>query len=379
MGGPNVPNRERLISRINELLDRRRLTNDGPFVRELEKRIAGLLGVKHCIATCNGTTALEIAIRALGVEGEFIIPSMTFIATAHALAWQGVTPVFCDVDATSYTLDPRRIEEMITPRTAGIIGVHLWGRPCDLDSIGEIAQRRNLKLLYDAAHAFGCSYDGRMIGNFGDAEVFSFHATKYFHTFEGGAVVTNDPDIARKSQLMRNFGFEGYDSVVSLGTNGKMTEPSAAMGLTLLESLDDLIEANRRNYERYRDHLEGIPGVELLVYDQTEKRNYQHVILSVDPLVTHVSRDQLLEVLWAENVLARRYFYPGCHRMEPYRSRFPDAGQYLPVTEKALERVIALPNGTQIGPVEVDVICQIIQKVIENGARVSESLEQDSS
>ncbi len=322
---------------------------------------------------------MEIAIRALGVEGEFIIPSMTFIATAHALAWQGVTPVFCDVDATSYTLDPRRIEEMITPRTAGIIGVHLWGRPCDLDSIGEIAQRRNLKLLYDAAHAFGCSYDGRMIGNFGDAEVFSFHATKYFHTFEGGAVVTNDPDIARKSQLMRNFGFEGYDSVVSLGTNGKMTEPSAAMGLTLLESLDDLIEANRRNYERYRDHLEGIPGVELLVYDQTEKRNYQHVILSVDPLVTHVSRDQLLEVLWAENVLARRYFYPGCHRMEPYRSRFPDAGQYLPVTEKALERVIALPNGTQIGPVEVDVICQIIQKVIENGARVSESLEQDSS
>ena len=270
---------------------------------------------------CNGTVALEIAIRALGMEGEVIVPSFTFIATAHALQWQGITPVFCDIDPRTHTLDPGKVEQAITPRTTGIIGVHVWGHTCDIDALAEIAARRGLKLLFDAAHAFACSYKGRMIGSFGDAEVFSFHATKFFNTLEGGAVVTNDDELAKKLRLMRNFGFTGYDKVSYLGTNGKMNEISAAMGLTSLESLDEFIAVNRRNYLRYREELRDIAGARVLTYDETESCNYQYIVLELDEAVTRiVSRDELWRILTAENVMARRYFYPGCHRMEPYRS-----------------------------------------------------------
>ena len=187
------------------MLDRRRLTNRGPFVRQLEERIADYVGVNHCIAMTNGTIALEIAIRALGMTGEVIVPSMTFIATAHSLQWQQIKPVFCDIDPATHNVDPNRIEELITPLTTGIIGVHVWGRPCEIDLLSENAGRNNLKLLFDAAHAFGCSYKGKMIGNFGDAEVLSFHATKFFNTFEGGAVLTNDDLLAEKNRLMKNW------------------------------------------------------------------------------------------------------------------------------------------------------------------------------
>jgi dTDP-4-amino-4,6-dideoxygalactose transaminase len=374
VGRPNIGNRQRLLERINDLLDRRWLSNNGPYVQDFERRIADMLGVKHCVAMCNATVGLEIAIRAAGLKGEVIVPSMTFIATAHALQWQEITPIFCDVDPKSYNIDPRCVEEMITPRTTGIIGVHLWGRPCDVESLAEIAQRRNLRLLYDAAHAFGCSYKGRMIGNFGDAEVFSFHATKFLNTFEGGAVVTNDDDLAVKVRLMKNFGFAGYDSVIYIGTNGKMNEVSAAMGLTSLESLQELIAVNHRNYKQYQRELEGLPGIHQMPYDETEKCNYQYIVLEVDEAVTQVSRDQLVDILWAENVLARRYYYPGCHRMEPYRSYFPHAGLLLPNTERLVRRVLSLPTGTAIGDEEISRICQILRLVVENGYEVRERM-----
>ena len=374
VGRPNIGHRERLLERIQDLLDRRWLTNSGPYVQELEQRIAEMVGVKHCIAICNGTVALEIAIRAAGLAGEVIVPSMTFIATAHALQWQGITPVFCDIGPRTHNLDPRRVEERITPRTTGIIGVHLWGRPCDVEALAEIARRRNLKLLYDAAHAFGCSYKGRMIGNFGDAEVFSFHATKFFNTFEGGAVVTNDDYMAVKMRLMKNFGFAGYDTVIYIGTNGKMSEVSAAMGLTGLESLAEFIEVNCSNYQQYKRELAGVPGVGMITYDETERCNYQHIILEVDETVTKISRDQLVEILHAENVLARRYFYPGCHQMEPYRSYFPHAGLLLPETERLVSIVLSLPTGTAVGPNEIAKICQIIRLVVEHDDEVRERL-----
>lgn len=374
VGHPNIGNRERLLERINDLLDRRWLTNNGPYVQEFEQRIADVIGVKHCIAMCNATVALEIAIRAAGLTGEVIVPSMTFIATAHALQWQEITPVFCDIDPESYNIDPRRVEEMITPRTSGIIGVHLWGRPCDVEALAEIARRWNLKLLYDAAHAFGCSYKGQMIGSFGDAEVFSFHATKFFNTFEGGAVTTNDDDLAAKIRLMKNFGFAGYDNVIYIGTNGKMSEVSAAMGLTGLESLHEFIATNYRNYKQYQRELADILGVQLVTYDETEKCNYQYIVLEIDEQVTQISRDQLAEILHAENVLARRYFYPGCHRMEPYRSYFPHAGLLLPETEKLAKRVLSLPTGTAVGPAEISKICQIIRLVVAHGPEVRERL-----
>ena len=374
VGRPNIGNRERLIERIDDMLDRRWLTNHGPYVEELEQRIASLLGVKHCIAMCNATVALEIAIRATGLSGEVIVPSMTFIATAHALQWQEITPVFGDVDPATHNIDPHRVKEMVTPRTTGIIGVHVWGRPCAVDALAEIARRYNLKLLYDAAHAFGCSHKGQMIGGFGDAEILSFHATKFFNTLEGGAVVTNDDDLASRVRLMKNFGFAGYDNVIYIGTNGKMNEVSAAMGLTSLESLDEFIGVNHRNYKQYQRELEGTPGIQQVIYDEAEKQNYQYIVLEIDEARAGVSRDQLMDILWAENVLARRYFYPGCHRMEPYRSYFPHAGLLLPETERLVKRVLSLPTGTAVGPGEISQICQIIRLVVEHGPKVRERL-----
>jgi len=346
------------------MLERRWLSNNGPFVREFEQRVAEFLAVKHCVAMCNATVALEIAIRALGLHGEVIIPSFTFIATAHALQWQEITPVFCDVDPTTHNLDPARVETMITPRTTGIIGVHVWGRQCAVESLSEIAARHNLKLMFDAAHAFGNSYKSRMIGGFGQAEVFSFHATKFFNTFEGGAVVTNNDDLAAKMSLMKNFGFSGYDNVIYIGTNGKMSEISAAMGLTGLESLDEFIAANRRNYVAYQAGLQHIPGIHLISYDVTERCNYQYVILEVDKTNAGISRDDLVQILHAENILARRYFYPGCHQMEPYRSYFPHAKLLLPMTEKLCQRVMSLPTGTAVQPEEIETICTIIRLAV---------------
>jgi dTDP-4-amino-4,6-dideoxygalactose transaminase len=226
--------REAFLTRVGEIFDRGWFSNDGPVVREFEARLAEMAGVRHCVATCNGTIALEIAIRALGLEGEVIVPSYTFVATAHALHWQGVTPVFADIDPRTHTLDPEAVRRAITPRTTGIIGVHLWGQPAAVDELQAIADEHGLSLMFDAAHAFACTHQGRMIGGFGRAEVFSFHATKFFNSFEGGAVMTDDDEIAEKARLMRNFGFAGYDNVIHPGTNGKMIEVCAAMGLTNL-------------------------------------------------------------------------------------------------------------------------------------------------
>jgi dTDP-4-amino-4,6-dideoxygalactose transaminase len=375
VGRPNIGNRERLFERINDMLDRKWLTNRGPFVREFEERVVELTGVKYCIAMCNGTVALEIAIRALGMSGEVIVPSSTFIATAHALQWQEITPVFCDIDPETHNIDPRRVEDMITPRTTGIIGVHLWGRSCDVGALSDIAAKHDLKLLFDAAHAFGCSNKGSMIGGFGDAEVFSFHATKFLNTFEGGAVVTNNDELAGKMRLMKNFGFGGYDKVIYIGTNGKMNEASAAMGLTGLESLEEFIDANRRNYHRYRKDLADLSGVRMLYYDETEKNNYQFIVLEIDDEITGISRDKLVEILHAENILARRYFYPGCHRMAPYRSYFPHSRLLVPETERIASRVLVLPTGMSVGEKEIAEVCQILMLALENASEVCRRME----
>ena len=227
------------MRRIGETINARWLTNSGPKLREFEARLAEYLGVGHVIAMCNGTVALEIAMRAAGVCGEVILPSFTFVATAHAVQWQGYKPVFCDIDPRTHNIDPSRAEELITPNTTAIVGVHAWGRGCAVHELKTIADRHGLRLMFDAAHAFACSHGSRMIGGLGDAEIFSFHATKFFNTFEGGAVCTNDDELAAKIRLMKNFGFSGKDNVIYVGTNGKMSEISAAMGLTSLESVDD--------------------------------------------------------------------------------------------------------------------------------------------
>jgi dTDP-4-amino-4,6-dideoxygalactose transaminase len=375
VGRPNIGDRERLLERINDILDRRWFTNSGAYEQEFERRIEELVGVKHCIAMCNATIALEIATRAVGMHGEVIVPSFTFVATAHALQWQEITPVFCDIDPVTHTLDPEQVERLITPRTTGIMGVHLWGRACNVEALEEIARRRNLKLLYDAAHAFACSHNGTMIGNFGDAEVFSFHATKFLNSYEGGAVVTNDDELAKKIRLMKNFGFSGYDNVTYIGTNGKMNEMSAAMGITSMESMDEFIAVNKKNYELYRRELAGIPGIQLMEYDAQDKNNYHYIVVEVDEAVTGISRDRLVEVLHAENVIARRYFFPGCHQMEPYRSYFPNAGLMLPQTIRLSNRILCLPNGEVLGPQEIATICDII-RVAANKTAAQQTTER---
>jgi dTDP-4-amino-4,6-dideoxygalactose transaminase len=374
VGRPNIGNRRKFLERVNDLLDRRWLSNRGPFVQEFETRIAQKIGVKHCIAMCNATVALEIAIRAASLTGEVIVPSFTFIATAHALQWQEITPVFCDINSQTHTIDITQVEKLITPKTTGIIGVHLWGRPCAVDILTDIAQRHKLKILFDAAHAFGCSYKGQMIGSFGNAEVFSFHATKFINTFEGGAVVTNDDELASKIRLMKNFGFADYDDVVYIGTNGKMSEISAAMGITSLESLDGFLENNYRNYKLYQQFLSDVDGISLVEYDETEKCNYQYIILEVEESISHINRNQLLEILWAENILARRYFYPGCHNMEPYRSYFPHAHLLLANTNQLSTKVISLPTGTAISVEEIRGVCDVIKLVISRGQEIHDRL-----
>lgn len=361
VGRPNIGDRAALLARINGMLDRRWLSNDGPLTREFEQQIASLLGVKHAVALCNATVGLEIASKALGLTGEVIVPSYTFIATAHALHWQGIKPVFCDIDPATHNLDPARIEELITPQTTGIVGVHVWGRPCDTEAIESMARNHGLKVMYDASHAFGCSAGGKMIGGFGACEVFSFHATKFINSFEGGAVTTDDDDLAGKIRLMRNFGFKGFDNVIYPGVNGKMSEVCAAMGLTNLEAMDEIVAVNRRNYSAYLAHLADMPGLSVVGYDNAERNNYQYVAVEVDPEMCPSSRDEIVGALHAENVIARKYFWPGCHRMEPYRTIQPDAARNLPETERVAAKVIVLPTGQTVDEETVGEVCAIIR------------------
>ncbi|MEC4747371.1 DegT/DnrJ/EryC1/StrS family aminotransferase [Methylomicrobium sp. Wu6] len=367
VGRPNIGSRETFLNYAEDIFDRRWLSNNGPLVQEFEQRVADYHGVKHCVAICNGTVALEIAIRALGLTGEVIVPSYTFIATAHALHWQAITPVFADIDERTHTLDPAAVRNMITPRTTGIIGVHLWGNSAPVEELQAIADEFNLKLMFDAAHAFGCSYKGKMIGSFGSCEVFSFHATKFFNTFEGGAVVTNDDELAETMRLMRNFGFAGFDNVIYPGTNGKMIEIAAAMGLVNFDAIDDVISANRLNYQTYQKELSGLPGIRLLSFDEAERNNYQYVVVQVESDCP-VSRDRIVDALHAENVLARKYFWPGCHKMKPYRELFPHAGLLLPITQKVADGVVVMPTGTAMDGEMVRAVASIIRILVGKGS-----------
>lgn len=366
VGRPNIGSQERFLRRAAEILDRGWLSNNGPVAQEFERKIAAFIGVKHCVAMCNGTIALEIATRALDLKGEVIVPSYTFIATAHALQWQEITPIFADIDAQTHNLDPASVRRMITPRTTGIIGVHLWGRAAPIAELEAIAEEHHLRLMFDASHGFGCSLGGKLLGSFGECEVFSFHATKFFNTFEGGAVVTDNDALAEKMRLMRNFGFYDYDNVIYPGTNGKLTEISAAMGLTNLESLNSFVAINRKNYETYRDAIASLRGLSLLRYDESETNNFQYIVVEVGRDFP-VSRDRIVETLHAENVLARKYFWPGCHNMQPYRSYYPHAGLVLPNTNRVSERVVVLPTGSAMRIEYIRAITSVL-KVLSSAA-----------
>ncbi|HET7416419.1 MAG TPA: DegT/DnrJ/EryC1/StrS family aminotransferase [Solirubrobacterales bacterium] len=373
VGRPNVGDREAVLAAIDEAMAARWLSNSGAKLEAFERRLSDELGGLHCVATCNATLGLQIAMRALGVEGEVVLPAFTFVASAHAVAWERLTPVFADVEAETLCMGPREAEARIGPATGALLGVHLWGRSADLPGLEALARERELPLIFDAAHALACSRDGRPLAAFGDAAVISFHATKVANSFEGGVVASADAELAERVRAMRNFGFdEESEEVAGLGTNAKMSEAAAAMGLASLEALEGFVATNRANYRAYAEALDGIPGVELLGFDPPEATNCHHVTVLVDADAAGLSRDALRDVLVAENVLARPYFHPGCHRVPPYSA---EPAPPLPVTDRALARCLSLPTGTAVSPEDVTRIGQVVRLAVADSAAVQRRLD----
>lgn len=361
VGGPNLGSRDTLNRYLDGIYKRRWLTNNGELVQELERKLCDFLRVRHCIPVCNGTIGLQLAMKALNLTGDIITTPYSFVATSQAVLWENCRPIFVDIDPQTHNIDPVGIESVISEKTSAILGVHIWGTPCNIDSIQEIAEANGLKVLYDAAHAFGSSYNGRMIGNFGECEVFSFHATKFFNTCEGGAIATNNDQLAAKIRLMQNFGFSGYDQVDYLGTNAKMSEFHAAMGLCNIDELDHIIATNKNHYLQYKNELGSLPGVRFLTYEECEKANFQYIVLEINASSFGCSRDELQKYLQENSVMARRYFFPGIPRMEPFRTIFPKSANSFPKCNRLCEEVLVLPTGTSLDSDDVARVCSLIR------------------
>lgn len=372
VGQPNLADADVLAEDLVQVLRSGYLTNNGPRVREFESLICRTTGVRNCVAVCNATTALQIAARAMNLTGEVIVPSFTFIATAHAMNWIGLEPVFADVDPESHTLDPISVVRCISPRTSAIVPVHLWGNACSVDVLKSIASEYGLKLLYDSSHAFGCSLNGQSIGNFGDAEVFSFHATKFVHSVEGGAIVTNDDALADRCRKLRAFGITGLTEISDIGINGKMNELSAAVGIRSVLHLSEIQKANEANRKLYQQMLQGIPGLALLPISDSVQSNCQYIVLTINPALFGLSRDETVSLLRSEGIFARSYFCPGCHRAEPYRSQ--PLRTTLPVTEQLLNSVMQLPNGLSIRASDILRVGKILQMIHQESGDIRKQL-----
>ena len=371
VGRPSMPDRASLHRRVDEILDSGRFTNNGLLLQQFEEKLKTVTNCRHAVCVCNGTMALQLLAKASGLTGEVIVPSMTFIATAHALEWIGLKPVFADVDVDSHTLDPASVERCVTANTSAILGVHLWGNPCDVEGLQRIADRHNLKLLFDASHAFGCVRKGVPIGGLCDAETFSFHATKAVHAIEGGAVVTNSDDIAERCRLMRNFGITGMTQIESPGINAKMSELSAAVGLTSLESFDRVMAQNQLRLNDYRTVIKDVPGIDVAIPESIDRRNGQYVVVTVNAARFGMSRDQLLEILRAEGVFARSYFSPGCHNAVPYAGQSIHTPVRLSVTEQLLAEVLQLPTGSAVAEDDVVAIGRLLLAAHRFSSRLS--------
>lgn len=366
VGRPNIPASEPLVEEFKHILASRWLTNYGSQVQAFEAAICAELQVPHAIVVCNATVGLMVLLRALELQGEVIVPSFTFPATVHALDWVGLTPVFCDVEPHTHNLDPADVARRITPRTSAILGVHLWGTGCQADALQDLADRHGLKLIFDAAHAFGCTWQGQSLGNFGEAEVFSFHATKFINSLEGGAITTRSDALAAKLRRLINFGFDASGQVEEAGINAKLNEVSAMFGRHSLQQLPEIVAANQTRYQRYQAQLNPLPGLSVHALLEQERQNYQYVVLDVEAHELGLSRDQLWQLLKAENVLVRRYFSPGCHRTPPYRS--PNC--VLPVSEKLAERLLVLPTGTALALSELDRLCERIHLFAQTAEQI---------
>lgn len=355
---------EVFLRRVTKILDSHRFTNNGPFVEELEESVATNLNVSSCIAVSNATQGLQLLMTALGLTGEVIVPSWTFIATPHAARMAGLKIRFVDVNPTTHTIDIDHLSRLIHPDTAAVIGVHLFGQPCDIPALKELTSRFEVPLIFDAAHALGVRTSLGSIGSFGSAEVFSLHATKFVHGFEGGLITTDDNNLADELRLLRNFGFTHHDHVERIGTNAKLSEIHAAMALTQFETIELLRETNRARFTTFASTIDQIPGLTLF-QPTAETRNDQYVVVDVDAATTNISRDDLISVLEAEGVLARRYFAPGCHRQIPYVLEQPGAGRWLPETNRLAERTLVLPTGPNLSINDVELIGDILESAVQ--------------
>jgi dTDP-4-amino-4,6-dideoxygalactose transaminase len=360
---PILPDLSKLQIKLEQVWESGLLTNMGPQHHDFEQRVKSHLGAENICLFCNGTLALQLACQALKLSGEVITTPFTFPATSHVLYWNRIQPVFCDIRKDTFNLDPDKIEEMITPETTAILPVHVFGYPCDTDSIQEIANRHGLKVIYDAAHAFGVQVDGVPIGNFGDMSMFSFHATKVFHSIEGGALTFSDKRIRERLDYAKNFGFKNEETIVVPGINAKMNEIQAAIGLLVLDELERETALRKSLTRIYRERLNGIPGLRFRYDLSNVKHNYYNFAVIIDEEEFGVSRDKLHDELKKYNVFTRKYFYPLCSSFQCYR-RHPSASSHnLMVAEEISNGVLTLPLYGALKPEEVDRICTIIEHI----------------
>jgi dTDP-4-amino-4,6-dideoxygalactose transaminase len=344
-----APDRRVFAERVAAIFRSRWFTNDGPTVRELERRLTETLGVEFCAAFANGTVALQAALRSLDLSGEVITTPFTFPATLHAVVMNGLTPVFCDIDSDTYNLDPVRAAELVGGSTSALLPVHVFGSPCDVEALAELGERRGLRVVYDAAHAFGVSVRGRPIGCFGDLSVLSFHATKVFHTSEGGAVVGVRREAFGRLAMLRNFGIVSEDEVTGVGVNGKMSEVHAAMGLALLEEAHAEVGRRAAIAARYRERLSELPGVVFQRFAPETLRNHYNFSLEIDEAAFGLSRDAVHEALRAENVHTRKYFHPLCSENPSYRDLPSARPEHLRNAHRVASRILCIPLYGELG------------------------------
>ena len=357
----SMPPLEEYVEEIRPLGESRWLTNMGEKHCQLEQQLAEKLGTGRVSLFTNGHMALELLLKAMGLEGEVLTTPFTFVSTTHAICRAGLTPVFCDVKESDGTLDPAKLEERITPRTCAILPVHVYGNLCDTEAIAAIAKKHGLKVIYDAAHAFGVENNGRKAGSFGDAAMFSFHATKVFHTIEGGGVCCDDPEVHETLDHLRDFGIQDAEHVGYVAPNAKMNEFCAAMGLCNLRHLDQAIAARRAAVEQYRKRLGGVPGLRLLLAEgEGLTSNYAYMPVTFDEAVFGESRDEVMSRLAAEGIGARKYFYPLVSDYACYRETYHSSE--TPVARHLASQVLTLPLFEELGAAGAEELGDVILK-----------------
>lgn len=355
---PLLPPLEDFIPYLQKIWDSKWITNNGAMHKELERQLAEYLGVEYISLFANGTLALITALQTLNIMGEVITTPYSFVATTHSIFWNKCTPVFVDVEPDYFNIDPAKIEAAITEKTTAIMPVHVYGNPCDVETIQQIAEKHHLKVIYDAAHAFGVKKDGVSILNYGDLSVLSFHATKIFSTIEGGAVICHSQEMKHHIDNLKNFGFRGETVVEEPGINAKMNEVQAAYGLLSLKYIDEAIAKRKQIVEKYREELKNISGISFLPEQIGVEYNYAYFPIFVDEAEYGMSRDALYEKLRANNIYGRRYFYPLISTFEPYKEL--PSSQNLPIAQKAAEQVICLPLYADLESYDLERIITII-------------------